>query len=493
MKNYYRILNVRTSASEDEIKLSFRALAKRYHPDVNPDNAEAAKRFSDINEAYNVLVDPQKRAEYDALLWQALNTRRTPGGTRGASQQITAQIQAQIREQVAMQLGAVRERAYNEGYDRGRAEGRAQAAGEMGAETEKTKRSLQEVRRDRIDLEEELFERDRELARANDRIKELNEQLDWLRKVSYGGSALPTDLLRETLDRTKSRIDEIAEQLATVTKADLRANASQAVSTPMQIKTRADEIAGHIGELNKRISVVADEVIDVCTRYEQYRLSDENIRALSTMEERAKAWAQKQRNDHKEAKGTLYATLGVLIWATDSEIDEAFEALEKRYKGNAKGNAEKMEKIRKAYSILVEPVGRKHYNTSIGITDERIAEERRLIEENKRIQDEYRSKLAARDFWARFDELSSLALAGDADAQNLLGELYYHGTNIDLDYVQAVYWFREAFAQKHPGAIYNLGVCYINGEGVGRNGSIGYSLLRQAANLGYTPKPSNDL
>ena len=77
MKNYYRILNVRLSATDEEIKNSYRNLAKKYHPDINPDNAQAARVFSDVNEAYSVLSDPASRAEYNTLLQQATAPRQT--------------------------------------------------------------------------------------------------------------------------------------------------------------------------------------------------------------------------------------------------------------------------------------------------------------------------------------------------------------------------------------------------------------------------------
>lgn len=65
MKDYYRILGVERGASDEEIKRAFRKLARKYHPDHNPDNKEAEEKFKEINEAYACLSDPQKRANYD--------------------------------------------------------------------------------------------------------------------------------------------------------------------------------------------------------------------------------------------------------------------------------------------------------------------------------------------------------------------------------------------------------------------------------------------
>ena len=66
-KDYYKSLGVERSASEAEIKAAFRKLARKYHPDVNPNNKDAERKFKEINEAYQVLSDPEKRRKYDQL------------------------------------------------------------------------------------------------------------------------------------------------------------------------------------------------------------------------------------------------------------------------------------------------------------------------------------------------------------------------------------------------------------------------------------------
>ena len=64
-RDYYEVLGVQKNASEDEIKKAFRQLAKKYHPDMHPGDAECEARFKEVNEAYEVLSDPQNRANYD--------------------------------------------------------------------------------------------------------------------------------------------------------------------------------------------------------------------------------------------------------------------------------------------------------------------------------------------------------------------------------------------------------------------------------------------
>ncbi|MGD9897235.1 MAG: DnaJ C-terminal domain-containing protein, partial [Candidatus Methylacidiphilaceae bacterium] len=71
-RDYYKVLNVPRSASADEIRSSFRKLARQYHPDVAKDKKKAEEKFREINEAYEVLGDPEKRKRYDQLgsAWQ---------------------------------------------------------------------------------------------------------------------------------------------------------------------------------------------------------------------------------------------------------------------------------------------------------------------------------------------------------------------------------------------------------------------------------------
>ncbi len=80
-KDYYQILGIGRNASAAEIKTAYRQLARQYHPDLNPNNTEAEKRFKDINEAHEVLSDPDKRRKYDQFgqYWQGSTGNSSPG------------------------------------------------------------------------------------------------------------------------------------------------------------------------------------------------------------------------------------------------------------------------------------------------------------------------------------------------------------------------------------------------------------------------------
>lgn len=77
MKDYYKLLGIDKKASAAEIKKAFRTLAKKHHPDVNKSDAKAEKRFKEINEAYAVLSDPEKRQQYDQFGAEGFRQRYT--------------------------------------------------------------------------------------------------------------------------------------------------------------------------------------------------------------------------------------------------------------------------------------------------------------------------------------------------------------------------------------------------------------------------------
>lgn len=565
LKNYYQILNVRPTATEADIKRSYRVLAKRYHPDVNPGDAAAADKFADINEANAVLSDPKTRAEYDAKLQESASARLNPediiakqraqaqaaarqaayrnGGSASAAaaraKQAAQAAQAQAMRnaqaaaaaaaaaarggtaaynaQLQLKIQAIRDQAYRSGREHGVAEVRAAAEAEINKmnatlramneenkrlkkrldEATATKQQLADAERDRRELEQELFNRDRELSQEKLHAKDIEEQLQSLRASGAGSRAEVKDLksryntlnaecekLRAEAAKAQSEIASLKEDNASLKSELAKADLTNKSQIQLQQEKRR-QMQEEIDELNRQLGELNTAMDDLRSENEQWQQYAQSEQFLTDADRRIEEWNKKLKVDRRLAKSTLYGTLGVLIWATDAEIEEAYVKFKKRYSGKTDETiVAKLAKIEEAYEVLSDPARRADYNMSIEITEERIEQERKLIYENESLMEEYRSRLAGKEFWVHYDEVTAAALAGDAVAQNTLGEYLYYGDEVDRDFEQAVFWFKESAKQKHPDAMYHLGVCFINGEGVDKNKETGEGFIRQAAKLG---------
>lgn len=95
-KNLYQILGVAKDATMDQIKSSYRKLAKKYHPDVHPGDEECEKKFQEITEAYSILSDENKRKKYDAGFSDAQNAQENRQETHERKTQQTGTYDSKV-------------------------------------------------------------------------------------------------------------------------------------------------------------------------------------------------------------------------------------------------------------------------------------------------------------------------------------------------------------------------------------------------------------
>ena len=91
-RDYYEVLGVPKTADDATIKKAYRTLAKKYHPDANPGDAEAEKKFKEASEAYSILSDPEKRKQYDQFGHAAFDGGAGGGAGYAASVALMALI-----------------------------------------------------------------------------------------------------------------------------------------------------------------------------------------------------------------------------------------------------------------------------------------------------------------------------------------------------------------------------------------------------------------
>ncbi len=544
MKNYYKIMGLKAGATENEIKSAYRLLAKRFHPDVNPGNAAAAEKFAALGEAYEILSDPVKRADYDrqivierqqaqaaqqqaaaqaaartaygfARQQQTAYSQQSAQGASQASRQIFQQQQMQIQ-----QLLAKVAEAQHEGYVKGQAAGYNEARLKFAPEIDHLKSEL-----------DAATSRESDYAAAVDRYRKRLEATEAEFKSMKARKEEKEAQLSAKLEKALADADKMKkEQAAKVKNAEstqkkidkLSAETEELKRENAAFKSRLKSLESENGELTSKLFKKDTALTDL--KLENNRLSGEKSfyeneyeKAKAEIEEKEQAievlnqtiaqwedfsasldtaeamktlksgWDKQLRDLKKKLKETHYGTLGVLYIATDEEIKDAFKKLVKKFTKKVetdKSFEAKLFAVNEAAKILTDAKKRKAYNAEIGVSDEEIAE----FAENKRKHDEAMSQLereaGEQEFWAYVEELMYNAQTGDADSQNTLGEMYFDGEELDRDPEQAVYWFKEAAKSKHAEAFCNLGICFLTGDGVDADMEKGKGFIKQAAKLG---------
>jgi curved DNA-binding protein len=118
IRNYYELLGVKRDATPDEIKQSFRRLARKYHPDLNPGDKAAEEKFKDISEAYEVLSDRSKRSQYDKFTGFWRKNRGKPPATSPEDRSVDEDFGDDFNTFIDRLLGRKKEANGNNNSDR---------------------------------------------------------------------------------------------------------------------------------------------------------------------------------------------------------------------------------------------------------------------------------------------------------------------------------------------------------------------------------------
>ncbi|NOT22818.1 MAG: DnaJ domain-containing protein [Nitrospiraceae bacterium] len=207
--DFYRVLGVSRDASDDAIKKAYRKLVFQHHPDRNPDSAQAELKIREINEAYEVVGDPEKRRSYDRLNWGEETARDEAADPAVILDEMEQKLFDEGRKEVfavlmkdvkkiKTELAAIRERTVaDQGYDTFKEEIVRERASEVmeelvTAEMEGRKRRLIEVATEML-LSQSVVKRSDE-----DGVKSLRGQLeDTFRKGRAKGFAAALELFYE--------------------------------------------------------------------------------------------------------------------------------------------------------------------------------------------------------------------------------------------------------------------------------------------------------
>jgi len=536
MKDFYKILGVSPTAKNAEIKQAYRQRAKLWHPDINQHDPKAAAKLAEINDANTVLSNAAARAKYDKEFAAYKQTKATPfaGGFAGQPPPFNGQFfgqqfqgqrppfgaqfnqrpnmpphfqpQAQQRQQVEQMTAS----AYNTGYTKGFTDSENKRT-----ESEKSLTSQITMLNSQVfSLTEKARIAERDAEEANLKVRDFEKnaakhenELDELRSENTTLRMQIADL--QTKDaitpKTSTTADDKNLELQTMV-AELNHTIKNLTEQNRKFIDLNKELTGKCEDAKKAQQQAEVKVSEKVSEHEKTvnNLTQENQELKEKIEELEIYIGSRDESDSHEdlvheregklkqvkkmIKNTHYGTLGVVFWADNNEIKAAYNRLHKRYsikyeKGDHRAK-QKLDELDNAHSILTNVFKRRSYNTTIDITEEDIRQERREQKEFEDAVEKYMTSKAEDEFWAYLEELMFYAQTGDSESQNLLGEMYYCGDEVDKDLSQAFYWFKEAAKQQHADGLYNLGICYLNGEGTKRDEVRGIKYIQQSSKLG---------
>lgn len=521
MKNYYKIMGVTQAATDAELKQIYRRKAKALHPDLNQNNPEAAAKLADVNEAYEILSDPAKRAEYDKQYNAALAQRAAAQNANAQAQGFAAQgfaaqnfgarpvppqfnnpfaqykagfstrfeaaaqamanaqamASAQARQQ-QMQIENAIKQSYNDGYSKGFAD-----AGARVAEQETRYKSEAAALTAKIkSLEKELAAAEKDIAAQTEKLAEMIADEE---EKSKNGT-------EKRSEKKEKKKDPEADRRTEFYKNEYETEKLRGEKTKEKLKDAEDRINSletRERELSNKISALESANLELEAKIAEYEEYVQRLEADDGIDRVIVERELKLKEDKKTFKNTHYGALGVMFWAENEEIKQNYEKLAKKYFPKAESgdekSREKLKKLQEAYSIISDAEKRAEYDKTLDITPEAVERERELERNYNSVIENYNRSVEEQEFRAYLDELTMLAQSGDDEAQNTLGELLYYGEDVENDYEQAAYWFKEAAKQQNPAALYNLGVCFLNGFGLEKDETKGVGFIKQAAKLNY--------
>lgn len=369
-------------------------------------------------------------------------------------------------------------------------EGAKQAARSYKAESERAARRAAEEKSARVSAEraftseakarkraEELSRADREAAmRMSREIAALKVAKE---RAELKSEEIRMQITRAAAEAERERLEKLQAKQAQVVK-ELGNKLADAETEKQALETKVQSLEARMAEQRELDREIAGQLSD----FEQFkeRLSDADEQRLIA------DWESKVRADVMLFKDTYYGTLGVPYYASVTEMAASAEKLLSRYAMREDTDRDaKIAAVEQARDTLLDPQKRILYNREIGLDPSEITAALKAKACYDEIVRKAGRESASRAFFEQFDSLAYDAQTGNAEAQNRLGEAYYDGVDIPADPQQAVFWFKEAAKQLYPAALFNMGICLLNGYGVERDEMRGRGFVKKAAMSGYRP------